>query len=230
MTNKFLVIAASSTIGQACVEKIKAHGHEAITTSRKSGYDHILDATDFNAVDEAFKDAGEISGVVCCAGSLLLKGAAHTSFDDYMATIHASLTTAFAVVRAAAKNMRSGGSVVLFSSAAALHGLPNHEAIAAAKGGIDALARSAAATYAGQNLRFNVVAPGLTRTKLTESITSNEISLKASESMHALGRIGEAEEVANAAYFLLAPENSWITGQILAVDGGLSSLRPKMKI
>lgn len=226
---KYLIIAASSGIGNSVVEKLTEQGHEIVTTSRSSGYDIELDATDFAAVEQAFKDAGEIDGVVCCAGSLLLKGAAHTSFDEYMATINASLTTSFATVRAAGKHMRKGGSVVLVSSAAAMEGLSNHEAIAAAKGGVIALARSAAATYAGNNLRFNVVAPGLTRTNLTAPLTANEMSVKVSESMHALGRLGEPEDVASAITFFLNPENSWITGQVLGVDGGLSRVRPKAK-
>lgn len=226
---KFLVIAASSSIGASVVEMLKSQGHEVFTTSRNSGYDATLDAADFVAVEEAFKQVGQIDGVVCCAGSLLLKGAAHTSFDEYMSVIHSNLTTSFATVRAAVKYMKNGGSVVLISSAAAMEGLANHEAIAAAKGGVIALARSAAATYASQNLRFNVVAPGLTKTNLTKALTSNEMSLKVSESMHALGRIGEPQDVASAIVFLLNPQNSWITGQVLGVDGGLSRVRPKLK-
>lgn len=226
---KFLVIAASSSIGSEVVNKLKADGHEVITTSRKDGFEHNIDATDFESVEAVFRNIGEIDGVVNCAGSLLLKGAAHTSFDEYLATIHASLTSAFAVVRAAAKHMRKGGSVVLISSAAAMEGLPNHEAIAAAKAGVIGLARSAAATYAGQNLRVNVVAPGLTKTNMTEALVNNPASLKVSEAMHALGRVGEASEVASAITFFLNPENSWITGQVLGVDGGLSRVRPKVK-
>lgn len=226
---RFLVIAASSSIGASVVKMLGEKGHEVYTTSRSSGYDAIVDATDFAAVEDVFKQAGEIDGVVCCAGSLLLKGAAHTSFDEYINVIHASLTTSFATVKAAGKYMKKGGAVVLISSAAAMEGLANHEAIAAAKGGVIALARSAAATYASQNLRFNVVAPGLTKTNLTKALTSNEMSLKVSESMHALGRVGEPEDIAAAIVFLLSPENSWITGQVLGVDGGLSRVRPKAK-
>jgi 3-oxoacyl-[acyl-carrier protein] reductase len=119
--------------------------------------------------------------------------------------------------------------VVLVSSAAAMEGLANHEAIAAAKAGIIGLTLSAAATYAPMNLRVNAVAPGLTETPLTAALTGNETSRKFSEAMHALGRLGKPEDVARAIVFLLDPENSWITGQVLAVDGGLSRVRPKMK-
>ncbi len=126
--------------------------------------------------------------------------------------------------------MNQGGSVVLISSAAALVGLANHEAIAAAKAGIIGLAQSAAATYASNNLRVNVVAPGMVNSPLTSSLLSNQLVLNASKGMHALGRIGVPEDIAHAIVFLLNPDNSWITGQVIAVDGGLSRVRPKMKI
>ena len=105
----------------------------------------------------------------------------------------------------------------------------NHEAIAAAKAGIIGLTLAAAASYAGNQLRVNAVAPGLTETPLTQSLTANESARKLSEAMHALGRLGQPEDIARAIVFLLDPANSWITGQVLAVDGGLSRVRPRMK-
>lgn len=229
----FLVIAASSGIGQATVSLLKQAGHSVFTTARdttKIAPDAIMDAADFDAVDSVFKQAGDIDGVVNCSGSLLLKSAHLTDKAQYQSVIDASLTTAFATVRAAGKNMNKGGSVVLISSAAAMEGLANHEAIAAAKAGILGLTLSAAATYAGQNLRVNAVAPGLTETPLTAALTGNETSRRFSESMHALGRLGTPDDIARAIVFLLDPVNNWITGQVLAVDGGLSRVRPKMKI
>ncbi|MFN8833203.1 MAG: SDR family NAD(P)-dependent oxidoreductase [Alphaproteobacteria bacterium] len=229
----FLVIAASSGIGQATVSLLKESGHSVVTTARDTSKiipDIILDATDFDAVDSAFKQAGNIDGVLNCSGSFLLKSAHMTTKEQYQSVVDASLTTAFATVRAAGKNMNQGGSVVLVSSAAAMEGLANHEAIAAAKAGIIGLTLSAAATYAAQNLRINAIAPGLIETSLTVSITGNETSRKFSEAMHALGRLGKPEDVARAIVFLLDPNNSWITGQVLAVDGGLSRVRPKIKI
>ena len=104
------------------------------------------------------------------------------------------------------------------------------DAIAAAKAGIIGLTLSAAATYAPMNLRVNAVAPGLTETPLTAALTGNETSRKFSESMHALGRLGQPNDIARAIVFLLDPINNWITGQVWAVDGGLSSVRPKMKV
>ena len=172
---------------------------------------------------------GSLDGVVNFAGSVILKPAHLTSFDEYQKTIESNLTTAFSTVRAAAKSLKNGGSVVLISSAAAMQGISNHEAIASAKGGIISLAKSAAATYAAQNIRFNVVAPGLIETKLTQKITGNETALKASNAMHALGRIGKACDVSAMVEFLLSDKANFITGQVIAVDGGLSNLQPKIK-
>ncbi len=230
---RFLLIAAASGIGQATTKILKDAGHSVFLTARNQNVitpDAILDATDFDATEAVFKQAGEIDGVVNFSGSLLLKSAHMVNKEQYQSVIDASLTTAFSVVRAAGKTMTGkGGSVVLISSAAAREGLANHEAISAAKAGVIGLARSAAATYASFNLRFNVVAPGLTETPLTAAITGSETSRKFSESMHALGRIGKPEEPARAVAFLLDPENSWITGQVFGVDGGLSCVRPKQR-
>lgn len=234
--SNYIVFAASSTIGQSIVAQLKEEGHTVFQTARNTEKimpDAILDLTDFDAVNDCFSKAklqmGKIDGVVNCSGSLLLKPAHLTNKMNYQLTIDSSLTTSFAVVRGAGQYMTDGGSVVLISSAAAMTGLANHEAIAAAKAGIIGLAMSCAATYAGQNLRFNVISPGLVETSLTQTITGNPTSRKFSESMHALGHIGQADDIARAVCFLLDVKNNWITGQVLAVDGGLSRVQPKIK-
>jgi NAD(P)-dependent dehydrogenase (short-subunit alcohol dehydrogenase family) len=230
---RFLIIAGSSAIGQATFSLLRAEGHEVIRTARdrtRIDPDVILDATDFEAVDDVLRQAGPLDGVVNCAGSLLLRSAHQTTRSQYEDVISASLTTAFATVRAAGKHMTSGGSVVLISSAAARQGLANHEAIAAAKAGILGLTLSAAATYASNNLRFNAIAPGLIESPLTANLVSNDASRRVSESMHSLGRIGSPDDAARAIAFLMDPLNAWITGQVLGVDGGLATVRPKTRI
>jgi len=232
----YLILAASSGIGQAVTALSRQAGHTVFTTARDNSKiepDAILDATGFEAVEAVFQQAiqanGPLDGVVNLSGSLLLRAAHLTAKAQYDAVVAASLTTAFATVRAAGKHMRGGGSVVLVSSAAALQGLANHEAIAAAKAGVLGLTLSAAATYASSNLRVNAVAPGLVETPLTAALTASPQARAVSESMHALGRVGQPHDVARAILFLLDPANSWITGQVLAVDGGLSRLTPKKK-
>ena len=171
---------------------------------------------------------GHVNGVANCVGSLLLKPAHLLSEEEWSSTIATNLGSAFAVVRAAAATMmRDGGAIVLVSTAAARIGLPNHEAIAAAKSGVEGLALAASASYASKGIRVNCVAPGMTKTALTDKLLQSEVMAKASAAMHPLGRIGTPEDVASAIDWLLDPEQSWITGQVLGVDGGLSRIRSR---
>ncbi len=240
----FLIFAGTSTIAEALIQRLKifevnvfftsTNEEKAQELSAKYGYEYsICDATDFNQVEEAFKKAqeklGNIDAVANFSGSILIKAAHQTSYDEYFSVINKNLTTAFAITKFAPKYLNQGGSVLFVSSIAAQMGISNHEAISAAKGGIEALVRSASCTYASKNIRFNAVAPSLTSTNLSKNIISNEVALKASEAMHALGRIGNADDVARACSFLLNPDNSWITGQTITVDGGFG-LKNKVKI
>lgn len=238
-----LVFGANGDIGSALARRLHASGSRLALAGRNEAglaalgaeleapwllCDCTMPAEVDAAVAKAHDLHGRLDGVAHCVGSILLKPAHLTTDGDWAATLAVNLTSAFHVVRAAARQMgRTGGSVVLVSTVAAQRGLANHEAIAAAKSGVEGLMRAAAATYARQGLRFNAVAPGLTRTKLAQAITGNEAALKYSTALHPLGRIGEPEDVASAIAWLLAPEQAWITGQVIAVDGGLSRVQAR---
>jgi NAD(P)-dependent dehydrogenase (short-subunit alcohol dehydrogenase family) len=240
-----VIFGATGDIGSALSRMLYDRGSRLFLVGRDSERVRAL-ASELNAsstsldarspdqfercLEAAKAELGDITGVVNCIGSLLLKPAHRTSSEEWDATLVANLGSAFATVRAAAQTMRqTGGSVVLISSAAALTGLPNHEAIAAAKAGILGLTRSAAASYANSRLRFNAVAPGLVRTKMTQHLWSNETAAAGSTAMHPLGRLGEPQDVASLIAWLLDPANDWITGQVIAVDGGLATLRARTK-
>lgn len=239
----FLVVGATSAIGTEVCRKLQAAGNRFVPAGRNAEKLAVLEQ-EFNVqgfqVEAAYPDTIEavvqqsqsmysrLDGVVNCLGSLLLKPAHLTSDAEWATTLTVNLSSAFATVRAATKAMlQTGGSIVLVSSAAARIGLANHEAIAAAKAGIIGLTLAAAASYAGRGIRVNCVAPGLVKTPLTARITENEMALKHSQAMHPLGRVGDPADVASAIVWLLDPTNRWVTGQVLGVDGGLSSVKAR---
>ncbi|MEX2467297.1 MAG: SDR family oxidoreductase [Gemmatimonadota bacterium] len=213
-----LVFGAYGGIGSALARRLAHSGVQLAVSGRDSDRLDALavelgawaapaDASDFEDVEEAVSGVverfGRLDGVTNCVGSFLLKPAHLTRSTEWHETLAANLTSAFAVLRASVKL----------------------EAIAAAKGGIDALVRSAGATYGPAGIRVNAVAPGLVETPLTARISSNDKARSASEAMHALGRLGTAEDVAAAMHWLLSDEASWVTGQTLGVDGGLGRVR-----
>lgn len=243
MAQRVLIVGGAGGIGSAAARLVVAGGGSVFLAGRDEsrlaalagqlGMPHAtVEATDPDAIDAcadaAVESLGGLDGIVCCAGSILLKPAHLTTSAEWQATLAVNLTSAFGCTRAAGRLMReTGGAVVLVSSAAARIGLANHEAIAAAKAGIIGLVRSAAATYARQKIRFNAVAPGLVRTPLARGLVASELAEKASIGMHPLGRLGEPEDVARAIVFLLDPAQGWITGQVLGVDGGLADLKTR---
>jgi 3-oxoacyl-[acyl-carrier protein] reductase len=241
----YLIVGGSGGIGSAVARQLVERGHQVVTTGRdaerlsavqaSTGAAALeLDARDSGAVDRLVQEVhskyGRLDGVVNCAGSILLKPAHSISDAEFADTLALNLTTAFHVLRASVRifmRQAGGGSVVLCSSVAARRGLINHEAIAAAKAGVEGLALAAAASYARYQVRVNCVAPGLTRTKLTRGLTESEAVAKASAAMHPLGRLGEPSDVASAISWLLDGAQSWVTGQVLAVDGGLGRVQAR---
>lgn len=242
-----LILGATGGIGSTLARQLVGAGARVVLAARNEaaltalgaelGATTVLvDATSAPDIDRAVETTltthGRIDGAANCVGSILLKPAHLTRPEEFDDVISVNLRSAFSLVRAASRPMMNnsapaGGSIVLVASAAARIGLANHEAIAAAKGGIMSLTLSAAASYAARQVRVNCVAPGLVRTPLTARITGNAAAEQSSLAMHAIGRLGEPGDVARAIAFLLDPENSWITGQTLGVDGGLGTLRSR---
>lgn len=238
MGKNVLVFGASGGIGKAICSRLLEAGSRVGGVSRdlslladvKVSDKFLLESVSFEGIDSVVKSAkelwGKVDAIINCIGSVILKPAHLTSEEELRKAVHINLETAFAVLRAGVKAFgEGGGSVVLFGSAAAQTGLPNHEAIAAAKGAVIALTKSAAASYAPKKIRVNCICPGLTKTKMTERITSNEQAVQYSLKMHPLGRLGEPEDIAGLAAFLVSDESSWMTGQVVGVDGGLGGLK-----
>ena len=246
----YVVIGASGGIATAVCQRLAKAGSRILLVGRNEpklqalktelqasntiGHYEVFvaDATRSEEIDAAFAKALElfssIHGATNLVGSIILKPAHLTTDEELEETLSLNTRSAFYTVRAAAKAMMaSGGSIVLASTVAAQIGLINHEAIATAKGAVNGLVLSAAATYAPKNIRVNAVAPGLVRTPLSSKITSSELALKASTAMHPLGRVGEPDDVAACIAWLLDPATTWVTGQIIGIDGGLGRVKAK---
>lgn len=170
---------------------------------------------------------GKVDHLFHAVGSIVLKSLQATSLADFESILQLNLTSPFLAIKAVLPGMlaRRYGAVVCVSSVAGGSGLVNHEALAAAKAGLEGLIRSAAMTYAKRGVRFNAVAPGLVNTPLAGFLFQNPAALKASVDMIPMGRTGEPTDVAGAMLFLASEDAAWVTGAILATDGGLAAGR-----
>ena len=236
------IIGGSGGIGSNLARRMSDNGWKVIISARnienlnlvsdgKSIDSLIVDATNADDVQEKAKQINETYGsldaVVNSVGSIFLRPLHATSSEQFMETINQNLVTSFNVIRATAKIMMrgNGGRIVLFSSAAASLGMPNHAAISAAKAGVEGLARAAASDYAKRGIRVNVISPGLVDTPLSSHLLASEQSRKISEDMHPVGKIGEPDDIASVAEWLITSAPEWMTGDIIPVDGGLTNLK-----
>ena len=239
-----VVTGATGAIGSATAGRLVAEGWQVALVGRDRdrgqalaaelgprAVSFVADAVSSAAVDAAFARIVERLGppraLVHAVGSTLLRPSHAITDDDFADVIATNLGSAFYALRAFVRAVPRGtpAAALFFSTSATSIGLVNHDAISAAKGGVDGLVTAAAATYASRAIRVNALAPGLVRSGLTRRLVENPATLQASEWMHPLGRIGEPEDVAALAAFLVGPQAGWITGQIVAVDGGLSGIK-----
>jgi NAD(P)-dependent dehydrogenase (short-subunit alcohol dehydrogenase family) len=240
-----LVTGARGGIGREVTARLRASGHRVAVVGRDAAALADVEADAHIAADTATAEGaalaiqaciGELGGaptmLAHCVGSTLIAPLHRTSAAQYREVMRVNLDSAVYVLQAWIAAMREGGlhgSAVLVSSVVARIGVANHEAIAAAKGGIEALARSAAATYAPLGLRVNAIAPGMTDTPLTAGMLRLDAMREGAGRQYPLGGVQTAAQVADAIVWLLSGNAERITGQVIAVDGGFTTVRPLVK-
>jgi len=220
-----VLIGGNSGIGQAVKTKLEGLGAKVIAFSRSGEAGRVLDVTsDFDSL-EGLPEV--IDGLVYCPGTINLKPFHRFTVEDFKQDYEVNVLGAVKVLQACLKGLKksSSASVVLYSTVAVGVGLGFHASISSAKGAVEGLAKSLAAEWAPGKIRVNVVAPSLTDTPLASQLLANEDKKEASNKRHPLGRYGRAEDIASATLYLLSEESSWMTGQVLHLDGGMSSIR-----
>ena len=227
----FLVVGGTSGIGLETT-KILSNQTRVIVLSRTyknlngliNVYFHSVDVTksaeEFPQIDES------IDGLVYCPGTINLKPLKSLKLEDFQNDFEVNVLGAVKVINKYFNNLKSAGksSIVLFSTVAVQTGMPYHASIAASKGAVEGLTRTLAAEFA-PDIRVNCIAPSITNTPLADKLLNNEAKIKVSEERHPLKRIGSAEEIAQAVEFLLSEKSGFITGQIIKIDGGISSVK-----
>ena len=243
MGHPYLLLGGSGGVGSALARNLKSQGRSVHLFGRDpSRLENVagelggagttaVDVTDTGALSDAVKaaidEAGGASGLAYCVGSIVLKPLKRSNEGDFLEAFRLNCLGAAMAVQAAEPALRQAkGSVVLFSTIAAGSGFTNHAVTAAAKGAAEALTRSLAAEFA-PDVRVNCIAPSLLRTPLARSITDNEVMARSIAQLHPIPRLGEAEDAAALASFLLGPDSGWISGQVISLDGGRSTLRVK---
>jgi len=227
---KYLIIGASSGIGFALAQSLIEAGASVFTASRTQPdlqSTHITwDA--LSPDNQGFTSLpATIDGLVYCPGTINLKPFNRFTIEDFQKDFQINVLGAVNVIQAVLPKLKAAGnaSVLLFSTVAVQTGMGFHASVAASKGAIEGLTRSLAAEYASSKIRFNAIAPSLTDTPLTKILLSTPEKIDASNKRHPLGRIGTSADITAAAKLLLSDEGSWITGQILHIDGGIGNLK-----
>lgn len=248
MSDLALITGAGGKVGAEVARRLADRGMRLALTTRSQ------DKTLHKDFPGAFVQHGDLSGqatteelfrnieahygefpslLAHCAGSVMIRPLHRTTPEQYHQCIKNNLDTAFFTLQgfiSALLKSKRGGSAVLVSTVAARIGVNNHEAVAAAKSGVEGLLRSAAATYADKGIRVNGIAPGLLRTGSTEGFFTGGKAEDQLAAQYPLGRYGQADDAAGLICWLLSEDAAWMTGQIIAIDGGFSAIRPQIRI
>lgn len=230
MTKHYVIVGGSKGIGLQLTRQLVGQNHEVSVLSRTNenlairGASHYpYDVTDPEAAIPSFDS---IDGLAYLPGTIHLKPFHRLNQEDFLKDLQVNLLGGIKVIQELLPALKKGTdpSIVLFSTVAVQQGMSFHSSVAASKGAIEGLTRSLAAEFA-PTVRVNCLAPSITDTPLASRLLSSDEKKEAAGKRHALQRVGKAEDIAHTAAFLLSDHSSWMTGQVLGVDGGMSTLR-----
>ena len=234
---KIIIIGGSGSIGSAIAYEVSKkdfiphligrnkNSLEEVSNKLKCPFNlvDVLKTQELKSCLEDIRD--EVFGFVYCVGSINLKSISLASEEDYFESYRLNTLGAIISIKQLISNLKKNkGSILLFSTIAVQQGFPNHTIISSSKGAIEGLTLSLAAELS-PDIRVNCIAPSLTESNLSKNILSNENIKKAIEKMHPIPKLGEAKDYSKLAAFLIGRDNKWVTGQIIHVDGGRSTLR-----
>ncbi len=235
MSDKYLVVGATGSIGSNLAEQLSASDKEVHLVGRNDNQTQslaeklncnftIADVLEDGFVDKIKSDIQDIKGVAYCVGSIDLKPFRMVNENDFNKCMKLNLYSAINLIKGFQESLKKNkGSIVLFSTVAAQRGFTNHSIIASTKAAVEGLTVSLAAEFA-PNIRVNCIAPSLTNSKIAEPMLKNKVLAEGIAKAHPLKRLGEGKDSASLAKFLITEDSSWVTGQIIAVDGGRSKL------
>ena len=235
MSEKYLIFGATGSVGSSLAEQLKNSGNDIHLVARnesevkaiaeKLGCSYtVADVLEDGFIEKVKSDINDIKGVAYCVGSIDLKPLRMVTEADMNKCMKLNLYSAIEAIKGYQESLKKNkGSVVLFSTVAAQRGFTNHTIIASAKAAVEGLTVTLAAEFA-PNIRVNCIAPSLSKSKIAEPMLKNPTIAEGIAKAHPLKRLGEGKDSAALAKFLITEESSWITGQIIAVDGGRSKL------
>jgi len=235
MSEKYLIFGATGSVGSSLAEQLKNSGSDIHLVARsesevkviadKLGCSYtVADVLEDGFIEKVKTDINEIKGIAYCVGSIDLKPLRMVTEADMNKCMKLNLYSAIEAIKGYQESLKKNkGSVVLFSTVAAQRGFTNHTIIASAKAAVEGLTVTLAAEFA-PNIRVNCIAPSLSKSKIAEPMLKNPAIAEGIAKAHPLKRLGEGKDSAALAKFLITEESSWITGQIIAVDGGRSKL------
>ena len=235
MSEKYLIFGATGSVGSSLAEQLKNSGNDIHLVARnenevraiaeKLGCSYtVADVLEDGFIEKVRSDINDIKGIAYCVGSIDLKPLRMVTEADMNKCMKLNLYSAIEAIKGFQESLKKNkGSVVLFSTVAAQRGFTNHTIIASAKAAVEGLTVTLAAEFA-PNIRVNCIAPSLSKSKIAEPMLKNPAIAEGIAKAHPLKRLGEGKDSAALAKFLITEESSWVTGQVIAVDGGRSKL------